>query len=636
MSFNQKFNRGQGSGPLKIPSFVPKSAPQAAVSTDNAEAAYSLSSANERAQLSPPKEDFNTAKPAQEDISESPTRSSVPTLRSLLGESESDDRTFAALFETKEAPVEISATAYDNEPLLDEDDVSSEDESSAVPESSEMNARGSGQSYEEPLDEKRGVLMSTEGTSVSITTENAENNELDGESNVQVNEEIKGVIDTPKDKPVPALTAQTSQVQAHTQAQSQAQTGKPPPFDFQKFLKQFKTKECEPLHKYLKSFLYQFGQKNWTVEDQAKLIRDFQHFIFDKLLTYPPFSEMTSQEELDNCKEGLEKLVTSRLYNLVFPPAVPIRKLTDSHREELTKDRVVAQNMRLYGWIEPRHLDIPIQLSAESSFFKLASTELIKINNYRSPRDKTICILNCCKVIFGLIRQQQKQHHIEENADSFVPLLIYVILQSMPSHLPSNLSYIERFRNEEFLVGETSYYVSSLQVACNFIATVNKSLLTIEDSEFDPKFAQAKLDLEKEKKERREARRKQHEKTVSPIPKKIADLLGTSTVAGSSGGEAPSQVLKNSAEMLQQSLSNLFSASPSPEPSSPAEQDLMNVKQLSIDENREAERRRAELSGNVELLQQMFPGLDKEIIEDIIQAKQGNIGEAVDTCLELM
>lgn len=27
--------------------------------------------------------------------------------------------------------------------------------------------------------------------------------------------------------------------------------------------------------------------------------------------------------------------------------------------------------------------------------------ELLKINNYKAPRDKLICILNCCKVIFG-------------------------------------------------------------------------------------------------------------------------------------------------------------------------------------------------------------------------------------------
>ena len=30
------------------------------------------------------------------------------------------------------------------------------------------------------------------------------------------------------------------------------------------------------------------------------------------------------------------------------------------------------------------------------------NTELLKIKTYRAPRDKIICVLNCCKVIFGV------------------------------------------------------------------------------------------------------------------------------------------------------------------------------------------------------------------------------------------
>ena len=32
----------------------------------------------------------------------------------------------------------------------------------------------------------------------------------------------------------------------------------------------------------------------------------------------------------------------------------------------------------------------------------LLMIELLKINHYKAPRDKMICILNCCKVIFGM------------------------------------------------------------------------------------------------------------------------------------------------------------------------------------------------------------------------------------------
>lgn len=34
-------------------------------------------------------------------------------------------------------------------------------------------------------------------------------------------------------------------------------------------------------------------------------------------------------------------------------------------------------------------------------FLEFAQRELVKINQYKAPRDKLICILNSCKVIFG-------------------------------------------------------------------------------------------------------------------------------------------------------------------------------------------------------------------------------------------
>lgn len=43
---------------------------------------------------------------------------------------------------------------------------------------------------------------------------------------------------------------------------------------------------------------------------------------------------------------------------------------------------------------------------------------------------------------------------------------------------------------------------------------------------------------------------------------------------------------------------------------------------------------RAELI-EIRTLQGMFPNLEKEIIEDVVRAQDGNIGRAVDACLAL-
>jgi hypothetical protein len=67
-------------------------------------------------------------------------------------------------------------------------------------------------------------------------------------------------------------------------------------------------------------------------------------------------------------------------------------------------------------------------------------------------------VLNCCKVIFGYLRHAKS----DSSADSFMPLLIYVVLQANPEHLMSNVQYILRFRNQDKLGGEAGYYLSSL------------------------------------------------------------------------------------------------------------------------------------------------------------------------------
>ncbi|KAF9785063.1 hypothetical protein BJ322DRAFT_1005805 [Thelephora terrestris] len=249
----------------------------------------------------------------------------------------------------------------------------------------------------------------------------------------------------------------------------------PPQFDFQLFLEQIKSKGAEPVAKYLRSFLANFAKRTFTVNDQVKLIHDF-------LNAKCEVWKAATAAEFDNALEGMEKLVMNRLYDYTFSPQIPRlippRQVTT---DDLERDRVLAQRMALFGWIEEKHLDVPEE-DGSKGFLMFAQQELLKINHYKAPRDKLICVLNCCKVIFGLLKHLQK----EGGADSFLPILIFVVLKANPEHMLSNVEFINRFRNPAKLQSEAGYYLSSLMGAISFIETMDHTALSnITQEEFE-------------------------------------------------------------------------------------------------------------------------------------------------------
>ena len=209
------------------------------------------------------------------------------------------------------------------------------------------------------------------------------------------------------------------------------------PFDFHRFLDQLRHRTADPVAKYLRSFLLEFGKKQWMVHEQVKIISDFLTFITGKMAQCEVWQGV-SDAEFDNAREGMEKLVMNRLYSQTFSPAIPAHASANTlndkkrgeerrtepgrrgqHQEDIERDAVLAQKVRIYKWIREEHLDIAPVDDSGKRFLLLAQQglltfwlskrsvtdwrpELVKIKSYRAPRDKVICILNSCKVIFGI------------------------------------------------------------------------------------------------------------------------------------------------------------------------------------------------------------------------------------------
>ncbi|KAJ5899106.1 hypothetical protein N7495_003850 [Penicillium taxi] len=489
------------------------------------------------------------------------------------------------------------------------------------------------------------------------------------------------------------------------------------PFDFHRFLEQLRHRTADPVAKFLRSFLLEFGKKQWMVHEQVKIISDFLAFITNKMAICEVWRDV-SDSEFDNAKEGMEKLVMNRLYSQTFAPAIPapptiprsasrsrrkeIERLhgpwrRGQHQEDIERDDILAQKIRIYSWVTEEHLDIPPVSGSGRRFLNLAQQEIMKINGYRAPRDKVICILNCCKVIFGLLKNSKKA---DTSADSFVPLLIYVVLRANPDHLISNIQYILRFRNQDKLGGEAGYYLSSLSGAIQFIETLDRTSLTVSDEEFERNVEAAVSRIAQQNREiepldEKSANRPLNSGPTSPPQAGPSQTSGpTRKEASQFSDDEPSTPVAGLLRTIQNPLSTIgrmfsddgdnnslqnppLKPASTPQPAPPrlnpnvyqpprsssesrlsgdeavaelrdsgnisAKKKLTRVldaqdaaaRQASAEDAEARRIQRAEHANVVETLSNMFPNLDRDLISDVVKVKEGRVGLAVDACLAL-
>jgi hypothetical protein len=168
------------------------------------------------------------------------------------------------------------------------------------------------------------------------------------------------------------------------------------PFDFHRFLEQLRHRTADPVAKFLRSFLAEFGKKQWMVHEQVKIIGDFLAFISNKMAQCEVWREV-SDAEFDNAREGMEKLVMNRLYTQTFSPAIPPPQpipgpkprrrgaerpmgpgRRGQHQEDVERDEVLAQKVSIYGWIREEHLDIPPVGDSGKRFLVLAQAGMLR------------------------------------------------------------------------------------------------------------------------------------------------------------------------------------------------------------------------------------------------------------------
>lgn len=309
------------------------------------------------------------------------------------------------------------------------------------------------------------------------------------------------------------------------------------PLTFQNFLEKMRHPSASELVKSVKSFISSFGSGGVVdAEADSARIQEFLTTTEGAFRGHPAWRG-ASDDELDASGEGLEKYLMTKLHPSTFA-VTGDDKRADKH--------LARRAAALRTFIRPEHLDIPAHFRVETSW-RLAEEELAKVNHFKAPRDKLVCVLNTCRIVNNLLNTAGGNK--PAGADDFLPVLIYVVLRANPPFLESNLRYIARFRRESRLRSEAAYFYTNLVSAAHFLASCDHAAFTNLDADVfeahmlaegvDPKQKPEDVELGEE---------------AAAAPERDALRASRTTQAASTSSEAVSEPLRRENARLRAEL----------------------------------------------------------------------------------
>lgn len=254
------------------------------------------------------------------------------------------------------------------------------------------------------------------------------------------------------------------------------------PLTWHDFLERMRQPSAADFVKAIKSFIVTFSKNSPNPERDSAAVQEFLKNMESAFRAHPLWAGC-SEEELESAGEGLEKYVMTKLFPHVFASVPDDVKLDDQLHGKMAL---------LQQFIQPENLDIRPTFQNETSFL-LAQKELQKINMYKAPRDKLVCILSYCKAINNiLLNSSMASNNHPHGADDFLPVLIYVTIKANTPQLYSNLLYIQRYRGQSRLVGEAAYFFTNMLSAMSFVLNINAESLSMDEAEFDKNMESAR------------------------------------------------------------------------------------------------------------------------------------------------
>ena len=174
------------------------------------------------------------------------------------------------------------------------------------------------------------------------------------------------------------------------------------------FLAKLQQPAAASLSRALKSFVrHASADKARSVAQLAELTQTFFRDTEEAIAGHALWRD-EPPEALERACDAVEKVVMSRLHDRVF--------LADA--AERAADAALGERLGFLQFVDADHLGIPPAVRDAHSWAN-AQREICKMALYRTPRDKLVCVLNCCKLINSSIARASAGEH---GADEFFPV----------------------------------------------------------------------------------------------------------------------------------------------------------------------------------------------------------------------
>lgn len=350
-----------------------------------------------------------------------------------------------------------------------------------------------------------------------------------------------------------------------TGARSKRRSGEESPkkrtFSHQTFVEKMKQPQASDLVRQLKTFVDKVNQSSQFNGSKSKHVKQLHEFIDGvyRNVRKNPLWKGAGAEEMDSVLESLEKFVMCKLYPRLYGASSKLQEL----------DSQLAARIFTLQFLQPAHLDIP-GLHQDDSALKLAQKELRNMESFKAPRDKVVCLLNCCKIIINLLKRAKitenkakdsaqdaagastatnptdasppapQQRSTLPSADDFLPILIYTVVKAAPKNLYLDLEFVSLCRHPSKLVGEPDYFLTNLRSAVMFILNVDASCLTMEKATFDEYMAKGEAALAKKKADEAEAQAQEVQQDYNASGSPESASTPESTPAATSDSEPAS------------------------------------------------------------------------------------------------